>query len=68
MYVVCLCLFLLFIAAWRELATISGEGDVAALQTAYANRDYYLCFSTLIMLPLISRYFSVMSEMRRLQQ
>jgi len=68
MYILCLFLFLALVASWRELNTISGDGDVAALQLAYASRDYYLAFSTLLMLPLMGQYFYVMSEMRRLEK
>merc|ERR1719461_662340 len=67
MYILCLFLLLALLAAWRE-TSIDGDGNVAALQRAMAARDYYLCFSALLMLPLMGQYFWVMSEMRRLEK
>merc|ERR1719436_1343682 len=37
------------------------------MQKAIAHRDFLLCFSSLLMVPLMAQYFRVMSEMRRLE-
>merc|ERR1719433_1150538 len=68
MWIACVFLLLAGLMAWREMTTLSGDGDAVLIQKALASRDCTLCFSTLLMLPLMTRYFAVMSEMRRLEQ
>merc|ERR1719317_441862 len=64
--VIAFLLFTLF-ASWKESGT-SGDASFDLLQKTRANHDFILTFTTLVMVPLMWRYFFVMSEMRRLEQ
>jgi len=62
-------IFLLFIlfTSWKE-SGILGDSRQNLLEKARAEYDFSLAFSTLVLGPLMWRYFAVMSEMRRLEK
>merc|ERR1719494_820984 len=66
-YVISLFLVLALFISWKETKT-EGESNAARIQLARAKGDFILCFITLLLAQLMPRYFSVMSEMRRLEK
>merc|ERR550534_1113363 len=67
MYIVAAFLVFLFLASWKELG-IPADGDANLLRKAEAEYDFILAFSTLVMGPLMWRYFAVMSNFKRLEK
>jgi len=67
MYVVSLFLAFALFSTWKETKK-EGGGDAIVVLLARAQHDFFLCFSTLLFVPLVMRYFWVMSEMRRLEK
>merc|ERR550534_884450 len=67
MYIVAAFLVFLFLASWKELG-IPADGDANLLRKAEAEYDFILAFSTLVMSPLMWRYFAVMSNLKRLEK
>merc|ERR1719219_436589 len=67
MYVVSLFLAFALFITWNETKK-EGVSDSIVVLLARAKHDFFLCFSTLLFVPLVMRYFWVMSEMRRLEK
>jgi len=67
LYIVAAFLVFTLFASWKELG-ISDNGDANLLRKAVAKYDFILAFSTLVIGPLMWRYFAVMSKMKRLQK
>merc|ERR1719397_1999735 len=67
MYVVSLFLAFALFITWKETKK-EGGSDAIVVLLARAKHDFFLCFSTLLFVPLVMRYFWVMSEMRRLEK
>jgi|ERR1719397_130567 len=67
MYIVAAFLVITCLASWKELG-IPANGDANLLRKAEAEYDFILAFSTLLMGPLMWRYFAVMSNLKRLEK
>merc|ERR1719233_1507337 len=67
MYIVAAFLVLTCLVSWKELGT-EANGDANLLRKAEAEHDFILAFSTLVMGPLMWRYFAVMSNLKRLEK
>merc|ERR1719419_1665985 len=67
MYIVAAFLVFICLSSWKELG-IPANGGANLLRKAEAEYDFTLAFSTLVMGPLMWRYFAVMSNFKRLEK
>jgi len=66
LYIVASSLVFTLLTSWKEL-DIPTNGNANMLRKAEAKYDFILSFSTLVMGPLMWRYFAVMSKMKKLE-
>jgi len=67
LYIVAAFLVFTLLTSWKEM-DISANANASMLRKAEAEYDFILSFSTLVMGPLMWRYFAVMSNMKRLEK
>jgi len=67
LYIVAAFLVFTLLTSWKEL-DISANGNANMLRKAEAEYEFILSFSTLVMGPLMWRYFAVMSNMKKLEK
>jgi len=67
LYIVAAFLVLTLFTSWKA-SEISANGNANMLRKVEAKYNFILAFSTLVMGPLIWRYFAVMSKVKRLEK